>query len=81
MYKRQLYYREGIPLSEAYKRVLGKEYEVLRKHEDFIEAPLTDYYVDVKSTSYKAKFEKVIKELGINRDEVITWLKKKKIIQ
>jgi hypothetical protein len=76
-----LHYREGVPLSEAYKKVLGKEYEILRKHEDFIEAPLTDYYVDVKSTSYKAKFEKVIEELGINKDEVITWLKKKKVIQ
>lgn len=76
-----LHYRENVPLSEAYKVVLGKEYEVLRKHEDFIEEPLTDYYVDVKTTKYKAEFEKVIEELGIDKNEVITWLKKKKIIQ
>lgn len=76
-----LHYREGVSLHEAYKVVLGKEYEVLSKHKEFIEAPLTDYYVDVKSASYKANFEKVIEELGINRDEVILWLKNKKIIQ
>ncbi len=76
-----LHYREGVPLSEAYKVVLGKEYEVLKKHEDFIESPITDYYVDTKTAKYKAKFEKVIEELGINRDEVTTWLKKKKIIE
>ncbi len=76
-----LHYREGVPLSEAYKVVLGKEYEVLKKHEDFIDSPITDYYVDTKTAKYKAKFEKVIEELGINRDEVTTWLKKKKIIE
>jgi len=76
-----LHYREKVPLHEAYKVVLGKEYEVLKKHEDFIEAPLTDYYVDTKTTKYKAKFEKVIEELGINRDEVVVWLKRKKIIE
>jgi len=76
-----LHYREGVPLTEAYKVVLGKEYEVLKKHEDFIESPITDYYVDRKTTKYKAMFEKTIEELGINRDEVTTWLKKKKIIE
>ena len=76
-----LHYRKGVPLPEAYKVVLGKEYEILKKHEDFIESPITDYYVDIKTTKYKAKFEKVIEELGINRDEVVTWLKKKKVIE
>ena len=76
-----LHYREGVPLTEAYKVVLGKEYEILRKHEDFIISPITDYYVDIKTTKYKAKFEKVIEELGINRDEVVEWLKKKKVIE
>ena len=76
-----MHYREGVSLSEAYKVVLGKEYEVLRKHEDFIIGPVTDYYVDIKTTKYKAKFEKVIEELGINRNEVITWLKRKKVIE
>jgi len=76
-----LHYREGVPLSEAYKVVLGKQYDVLKNHEDFIEAPITDYYTDVKSDKYKAVFEKTIEELGINREEVITWLKRKKIIQ
>jgi len=76
-----LHYREGVPLSEAYKVVLGKEYEVIRKHEDFIISPITDYYVDIKTTKYKAKFEKVIEELGINKNEVVEWLKKKKVIE
>ncbi len=76
-----LHYREGVPLTEAYKVVLGKEYEVIRKHEDFIIGPVTDYYIDIKTTKYKAKFEKVIEELGINRDEVVEWLKKKKVIE
>jgi predicted RNA-binding Zn-ribbon protein involved in translation (DUF1610 family) len=75
-----LHYRGGVPLTEAYKVVLGKEYEVLRKHGDFIESPITDYYDDTKTTKYKAAFEKVIQELGVNKDEVTTWLKKKKII-
>jgi hypothetical protein len=70
-----------VPLTEAYKVVLGKEYEVISKHEDFIIAPVTDYYVDIKTTKYKARFEKVIEELGVNKDEVITWLKKKKIVE
>ena len=81
LYAMSLHYREGVPLSKAYEVVLGKEYKVLKEHEDFIEAPITDYYVDVKSDKYKAKFEKIIEELGIDRNEVITWLKKKKIIQ
>ncbi|MFP3203232.1 MAG: hypothetical protein RXR43_13750 [Sulfolobus sp.] len=76
-----LHYREGVPLNEAYKTVLGKEYEILKTHEDFITAPLTDYYVDIKSSSYKAKFEKVAEELGINQNEVVEWLKKKKVIK
>ncbi|MCI4407543.1 MAG: hypothetical protein JHC26_00490 [Thermofilum sp.] len=76
-----LHYREGVPLPEAYKIVLGKEYEVLSKHEDFIIAPITDYYTDTKSVKYKSKFEKIINELGINRDEVIEWFKKKKIVK
>jgi len=76
-----LHYREGMPLSEAYKVVLGKEYEILRKHEDFIISPITDYYVDIKTIKYKAKFEKVIEELGINKDEMVEWLKKKKVIE
>ena len=76
-----LHYHEGVPLTEAYKVVLGKEYEILKKHEDFIISPITDYYVDIKTTKYKAKFEKVIEELGINRDKVVEWLKKKKVIE
>ena len=76
-----LHYREGVPLHETYKVVLGKEYEILRKHEDFVISPITDYYVDIKTTKYKAKFEKVIEELGINRDEVVEWLKRKKVIE
>jgi len=76
-----LHYREGVPLVEAYKVVLGKEYEILRKHEDFIISPVTDYYVDIKTTKYKLMFEKTIEELGINKDEVITWLKRKKVIE
>jgi hypothetical protein len=76
-----LHYREGVPLTEAYKVVLGKEYEVISKHEDFIIAPVTDYYVDIKTTKYKARAEKVIEELGVDKDEVISWLKKKKIIE
>ena len=76
-----LHYRERVPLVEAYKVVLGKEYETLRKHEDFVISPITDYYVDIKTTKYKAKFEKVIEELGINRNEVVEWLKKKKVIE
>jgi predicted RNA-binding Zn-ribbon protein involved in translation (DUF1610 family) len=76
-----LHYREGVPLHEAYKTVLGKEYEILKQHEDFIVYPITDYYVDIKTDKYKAKFEKVVEELGINKEEVITWLKKKKVIQ
>jgi hypothetical protein len=76
-----LYYREGVPLNKAYEVVLGKEYKILKEHEDFIEAPITDYYVDIKSDKYKAKFEKVVEELGIDKNEVITWLKKKKVIQ
>jgi len=76
-----MHYHEGVPLTEAYKVVLGKEYEVLRKHDDFIVSPITDYYVDMKTTKYKATFQKTIEELGIDRDEVTTWLKKKKIIE
>jgi len=76
-----MHYREGVPLSEAYKVVLGKEYETLRKHEDFIMSPITDYYVDTKTTKYKLIFEKTIEELGINKDEMITWLKRKKVIE
>jgi len=76
-----LHYRKGVPLSEAYKVVLGKQYDVLKNHEDFVEAPITDYYIDVKSDKYKLMFEKTIEELGIDKNEVITWLKKKKIIQ
>ncbi|MFP3202845.1 MAG: hypothetical protein RXR43_11640 [Sulfolobus sp.] len=74
------HYRLGVPLPEAYKIVLGKEYEIISKHNDFIIAPLTDYYVDIKSTQYKLRFEKVLEELKINREEVIEWLKKKKVI-
>ncbi len=62
-------------------REINRSLVLLLCSEEFIEAPLTDYYVDVKSASYKANFEKVIEELGINRDEVILWLKNKKIIQ
>jgi len=76
-----LHYREGVPLSEAYKIVLGKQYDELKSHEDFIEAPITDYYVDTKSDKYKLMFEKTIEELGIDKNEVIGWLKRKKIIQ
>jgi len=76
-----MHYREGVPLTEAYKVVLGKEYEVIRKHEDFIVSPITDYYVDIKSSKYKVMFEKTIEELGINRDEVVEWLKNKKVIE
>jgi len=76
-----LHYREGMPLHEAYKVVLGKEYEILRKHEDFVISPITDYYVDIKTTKYKAKFEKVIGGLEINKNEVVEWLKKKKVIE
>ncbi len=68
-------------MPEAYKTVLGKEYEVISKHEDFIISPITDYYVDIKTVKYKTKFERVIEELGINKNEVITWLKKKKVIE
>ena len=76
-----MHYREGVPLTEAYKVVLGKEYEVIRKHEDFIVSPITDYYVDIKSSKYKIIFEKTIEELGINRNEVVEWLKNKKVIE
>lgn len=76
-----LHYREGVPLNEAYKVVLGKEYEILRKHEDFVTAPITDYYVDVKTTKYKVMAEKTLEELGIDKNEVVEWLKKKKIIK
>jgi len=76
-----MHYREGVPLTEAYKVVLGKEHEVIRKHEDFIVSPITDYYVDIKSSKYKIIFEKTIEELGINRDEVVEWLKNKKVIE
>ncbi len=60
---------------------MEREYEVIRKHEDFVVSPITDYYVDTKTTRYKAMYEKVLNELGVNKDEVITWLKKKKIIK
>ena len=76
-----MHYREGVPLTEAYKVVLGKEYEVIRKHEDFIVSPITDYYVDIKSSKYKVIFKKTIEELGINREEVVEWLKNKKVIE
>jgi len=76
-----LHYREGVPLPEAYKVVLGKMYDTIRKHEDFIISPITDYYIDIKTTKYKGMYEKVLNELGVNKDEVITWLKKKKIIK
>jgi predicted RNA-binding Zn-ribbon protein involved in translation (DUF1610 family) len=76
-----LHYREGVPLSEAYKIVLGKQYDELKEHKDFIEAPITDYYADIKSDKYKLMFEKTIEELGIDKNEVIEWLKRKKIIQ
>ena len=76
-----MHYHEGVPLTEAYKVVLGKEYEVIRKHEDFIVSPITDYYVDTKTIKYKVMFEKTIEELGIDRDDVTTWLKKKKIFK
>ena len=81
-YAISLHYRKGVPLHEAYKTVLGKEYERLKNHSDFIEVPITDSLVsNTKSVKYKEVFEKTIKELGINRDEVIEWLKKKKIIE
>jgi ribosomal protein L34E len=81
-YAVSLHYRKGVPLHEAYKWVLGKEYEKLKNHSDFIEAPITDALVgNTKSVKYKEAFEKTIKELGINRGEVIEWLKKKKIIE
>jgi hypothetical protein len=76
-----LHIRKGVPLKEAYKTVLGKMYDELSKHEDFIEAPITDYYVDVKSDKILAEFKKVIQEIGIDENEAIGWLKKKKIIQ
>ncbi|MCI4409125.1 MAG: hypothetical protein JHC26_08545 [Thermofilum sp.] len=76
-----LHYRKGVPLPEAYKVVLGKVYDMLKKHEDFITAPIVDYYVDVKSDKYKQQFERVIKELGINKEEVVEWLKKKRVIE
>ena len=76
-----MHYREGVPLTEAYKVVLGKEYEAIRKHEDFIVSPITDYYVDIKSSKYKVIFKKTIEELGINREEVVEWLKNKKVIE
>jgi predicted RNA-binding Zn-ribbon protein involved in translation (DUF1610 family) len=76
-----LHYREGVPLTEAYKVVLGKEYNSISKHADFIIGPVTDYYTDIKTTKYKAKFEKIIEELEVDKDEVITWLKKKKIVE
>lgn len=76
-----LHIRKGVPLKEAYKTVLGKMYDELSKHEDFIEAPITDYYVDVKSDRILAEFKKVIQEIGIDENEAIGWLKKKKIIQ
>jgi predicted RNA-binding Zn-ribbon protein involved in translation (DUF1610 family) len=81
-YAVSLHYRKGVPLKEAYKIVLGKEYERLKSHSDFIEAPITDSLVDnTKSVKYEEAFERTIKELGINRDEVIEWFKKKKIIE
>jgi len=76
-----LHIRKGVPLKEAYKTVLGKMYDELVKHEDFIEAPITDYYTDVKSDKILAEFKKVIQEMGIDENEAIGWLKKKKIIQ
>ena len=76
-----LHYREGVPLTEAYKVVLGKEYNSISKHADFIIGPVTDYYTDTKTTKYKAKFDKIIQELGVDKDEVITWLKNKKIVE
>ena len=76
-----LHYREGVPLTEAYKVVLGKEYDVIRKHEDFVISPITDYYVDVKTTKYKAMYEKVLNELGVDRSEVVNWLKRKRVVE
>jgi len=76
-----LHLRKGVPLKEAYKTVLGKVYDELSGHEDFIEAPITDYYVDVKSDKILAEFKKVIQEMGIDENEAVVWLKKKKIIQ
>jgi len=70
-----------VPLTEAYKVVLGEEYNSISKHADFIIGPVTDYYTDIKTTKYKAKFEKIIEELEVDKDEVITWLKKKKIVE
>ena len=76
-----LHIRKGVPLKEAYKTVLGKVYDELSKHEDFVEALITDYYSDVKSDKILAEFKKVIREMGIDENEAIGWLKKKKIIQ
>ena len=45
-----------------------------------MEAPITDYYIDVKTDKYKMMFEQTIEELGIDRNEVVTWLKKKKYV-
>lgn len=76
-----LHYREGAPLPEAYKVVLEKEHDIISKHDDFIISPITDYYTDIKTTRYKAMFEEVIKELGVDKNEVLMWLKNKKILQ
>jgi hypothetical protein len=76
-----LHIRKGVPLKEAYKTVLGKMYDELSKHEDFVTAPITDYYTDVKSDKILAEFRKVIQESGIDENEAISWLKKKKIIE
>jgi predicted RNA-binding Zn-ribbon protein involved in translation (DUF1610 family) len=76
-----LHIHKGVPLKEAYKTVLGKVYDQLSKHEDFIEAPITDYYADVKSDKILAEFKKVVRELGIDENEVVLWMKKKKIIE
>jgi endogenous inhibitor of DNA gyrase (YacG/DUF329 family) len=76
-----LHIRKGVPLKEAYKTVLGKVYDELSKHEDFVTAPITDYYVDVKSDKILAEFRRVIQEMGVDENEAIAWLKKKKVIQ